>query len=157
MAAQLPDSIVIAGERQDLYSNPLEQYWIVNKIKRPDFLSNFECKRGYVATWELIDNQLVLKDVKGSFTTRYFYFWKKIKPFTLKNIFKKSSRNNLTATWFSGKIRVPRGNRIYYVDHDYESRFEQEMILTIEHGQVVKSIVLDYTHEVLQVARSDRY
>lgn len=157
MAAQLPDIIVIAGEHRDLYSNPLEQYWIVNKIKRPDFLSSLDCKRGYVATWELIDNRLVLKEVTGRYEKRYFYFWKRIKPCMLKSIFKKSSINNLTATWFTGKIRVPGGKRIFYVHHDYESRFEQEMILTIEHGKVVKSIVLDYTHEVLQVARSDRY
>jgi len=157
MAAQLPDIIVIDGERQDLYSNPLEQYWIVNKIRRPAFLPSFDCKRGYVATWELVNNYLVLKEVTGMYEKVYFYFWKRIKPCTLKSVLKKSSLNNLTASWFTGKIRVPRGNRIFYVHHDYESRFEQEMILTIERGKVLKSIVLDYTQETLQVARSDHY
>jgi hypothetical protein len=157
MAAQLPDFIVIDGDRQDLYSNPLEQYWIVNKLRRPSFLSSFDCKRGYVATWELLDNHLVLKEVTGAYQKRYFYFWKRIKPCSLRSILRKSALKDLRATWFTGKIRVPKGSRIYYVHHDYESRFEQEMILTIEHGKVIKSIVLDYTHETLQVASNDRY
>lgn len=157
MAAQLPDIIVIDGEQQDLYSNPLEQYWMVNKIRRPAFVSSFDCKRGYVATWELLDNHLVLKDVTGVYEKRYFYFWKRIKPCSSRSILRKSSLKDPRATWFTGKIRVPKGNRIYYVHHDYESRFEQEMIITLEHGKVIKSIVLDYTHETLQVASSDRH
>ena len=157
MAAQLPDIIVIDGECHDLYSNPLEQYWVANRIRRPSFISSVDCKRGYVATWELKNNHLFLKTITGEYEKTYFYFWKRIKPCTLKSVLKKSSLNNLAATWFTGKIRIPKGNRILYVHHEYESRFEQEMILTIEQGKVVKSIVLDYTQETLHVVKNDRY
>jgi len=157
MAAQIPDIIVIDGVTQELYSNPLEQYWIVKKIRRPLFVASVICKRGYVATWEIIDRNLVLKNIEGKFERPYFLFWKKIRYCSIKNIFKKTSIKDAIATWYTGKIRVPLGNRILYVHHDYESRFEQEMILTIDHGKVIKSIVLDYTHETLQVARSSLF
>jgi hypothetical protein len=157
MAAQLPDIIVIDGERQDLYTNPLEQYWIVNKKKRPAFVTSTDCKRGYVATWELINHQLVLKNIAGVFEKKYFFFWKRIKPCSLRSILGKAAVKQSLATWFTGKLRLPKGNMIFYVHHDYESRFEQEMILTVDHGKIVKTMVLDYTHETLQLAHSNQY
>jgi len=157
MAAQLPDLIVIDGVRQELYSNPLEQYWMVKKLRRPFFLASTICKRGYVATWEIIDRHLVLKDIEGQFENRYFLFWKRIQSFSIRNLFRNSDFKNSIASWYSGKIRVPIGNRILYVHHGYESRFEQEMILTVDHGKIVKSIVLDYTRDTLQIAKTELF
>ncbi len=59
MAAQLPDKILLNGEQVDLYTNPLEQYWIRNDKKHPRFLSAPNCQRGYVAHWEIKDDQLL--------------------------------------------------------------------------------------------------
>ncbi len=157
MAAQLPDIIVINGVRQELYSNPLEQYWIVKKIRRPFFQATSICKRGYVATWEIIDRHLVIKDIEGQFEKRYLLFWKKICSFSIRDIFKKYSVKDTIATWYTGKIRVPIGKRIVYAHQDYESRFEQEMILTVDHGKIVKSIVLDYTHDTLSVTKKELF
>jgi hypothetical protein len=155
MAAQLPDLIVIDGIYQELYSNPLEQFWSTTKERRPLFISSNICKRGYVATWEIIEKCLVLKAIEGQFEKRYFLFWKKLRNYSIRNLLKKSPISNTVATWFTGKIRVPLGNRILYVHNEYDSRFEKELILTIDHGKVVKSLVLDYTHETLQVLKSE--
>lgn len=157
MAAQLPDIIIIDGENHDLYSNPLEQYWMVNKINRPQFRTSGSCKRGYVATWELVDKFLVLKDIKGDYEKRFGWFWKRIRPCSLRTVLRKPFLKNPTATWFTGKIRIPKGNRIFYAHKGYESRFEQEIIITLSHGKVIKSIVLDYTHETLALAESDLF
>jgi hypothetical protein len=157
MAAQLPDIIVINGVRQELYSNPLEQFWIVKKIRRPFFLASTICKRGYVATWEIIDKHLVLKDIEGQFEKRYLLFWRKICSFSIRNLFKNISVKDEIASWYTGKIRVPIGKRIWYVHKDYESRFEKEMILTVDHGKIIKTIVLDYTHETLTVTTRELF
>ncbi len=150
MAAQLPDIIYYDGIRMDLYSNPLELYWDQNN-KRPDFETSKECKRGYVATWEIRDDILLLKSLEAKIKKRYFLFWKKIIPYSLKMLFKKAGDRAVTATWFTGKIRIPQGNRTFYVHDGYESRFEREMLITIQKAKVLKTVVLDYTKQELLV------
>lgn len=151
MAAQLPDIIILHGERMDLYSNPLEQYWTFNKKKRPVFLASTMCKRGYVATWEILDKQLILRSIDGNIQRRSFLFWKKMVRLSLNMLFKKAGSRSVIANWFTGKIRIPQGNRTLYVHNEYDSRFEREMVITIERGIVVKSVVLDYAQQKLQV------
>lgn len=151
MAAQLPDLIWLDGTQMDLYSNPLEQYWPQDS-KRPAFQTVSECKRGYVATWEIRDNILLLKSLEAKITKRYFLFWKKIIPYSLKMLFKKAGDRAVMATWFTGKIRIPQGNRTYYVHEGYDSRFERETLITIDKAKVIKTVVLDYTRQELVVA-----
>ena len=152
MAAQLPDNILYEGEKMDLYSNPLENYWALRNKKRPNFYWTPICKRGYVATWEIIDNQLILRSIDGNVEKRYFLFWKKPVRCTLKMIFSKAGVGGVKASWFSGKIRIPQGKRTLYVHNEYDSRFEREMVITVEQGNVVKTVVLDYIQQKLQVA-----
>lgn len=148
MAAQLPDVIIVHGEKMELYSNPLEQYWIENKVRRPAFQSTIICKRGYIATWELRGKLLLLRDIDGDYENSHFIFWKKIEPYTFNQLFPKADGEAI-ATWFTGKIRIPQGRRTLYVHHEYDSRFEREMVVTIEHGRVMKTVVLDYAkHEL---------
>lgn len=150
MAAQLPDCIILHGERMDLYSNPLEQYWILRKKKRPMFNTSQNCKRGYVATWEILDKQLILRNIDGNAEKRYFLFWKKIARYTLKMLFARAGNGGVLASWFTGKIRIPQGNRTLYVHNEYDSRFEREMVITVQQGKVLKTVVLDYTQQKLE-------
>lgn len=151
MAAQLPDIIIMNGKRMDLYSNPLEQYWSLKKKKRPAFLSSSSCKRGYTATWEILNKKLLLKSIDGKAEKHFFIFWKKIVPYSVTNLFSMARNRAIIATWFTGKIRIPQGNRTLYVHNEYDSRFEREMVITIERGNVVKTVVLDNVHQRLQV------
>jgi hypothetical protein len=151
MAAQLPDIIIIQGEQMDLYSNPLEQYWSLYKKKRPAFQSSSSCKRGYIATWEILDKQLLFRSIDGNVEKRSFLFWKKIVRCSMKMLFSKAGNKPVIAKWFTGKIRIPQGNRTLYVHNEYDSRFEREMVITIENGSVIKTVVLDYTQQKLQV------
>jgi hypothetical protein len=150
MAAQLPDLIFYDGAQLDLYSNPLELYWDQHK-ERPNFQTSRECKRGYVATWEIRNNTLTLNALEAKIKKRYFLFWKKTVPYALKNLFKKAGDRSVTATWVTGKLRIPQGNRTFFVDEGYESRFEREMVLSIEKAMVVKTVVLDYAKKELVV------
>ena len=79
-------------------------------------------------------------------------FWKKIIPYSLKMLFKKAGDRAVMATWFTGKIRIPQGNRTYYVHEGYDSRFERETLITIDKAKVIKTVVLDYTRQELVVA-----
>jgi len=76
MAAQLPDKVLLNGESQQLYSNPLEHYWIRLSKRRPAFFPLPNCRRGYVATWEVKDSQLYLKEIDGNYERTTFFLAK---------------------------------------------------------------------------------
>lgn len=151
MAAQLPDLLILDGIKVDLYSNPLEPYWDLNPKKRPVFQATESCKRGYVATWELHDHLLILRDIEGSVQKSHFIFWKKIIPYSWRLLFPTVQSNGVVASWFTGKIRIPQGNKLFYVHHAYDSRFEREVIITIDKGEAIKTVELDYTEHKLVV------
>lgn len=152
MAAQLADVIIMEGEKMDLYSNPLEVYWTKRNKKRPKFHKSESCWRGYVATWEIRDKQLFLTDIDASVEKRFSFFGGKSVKCTLKTIFSKPGRDGIKAVWFSGKLRIPRGKMTQYEHSGYDSRFEREKIITIDQGNVIKIITLDYTQRTLVVS-----
>ncbi len=150
MAAQKADIIWIDGEKMDLFSNPLEEYFLKSRKKRPAFYGLDVCRRGYVATWEIKDGQLFLTNLEGDIESNSL-FSKKMKKCSVKTIFKKAKSDGVKAEWFSGKLRIPRGNMTQYEDTGYDSRFEREVIITVEHGDVLKKRTLDYTQRTLVV------
>ena len=151
MAAQLPDSIMLNSRWMDLFTNPLEAYWEKNSKRKPDFNTLETCKRGYIASWSIQNNQLLLIDIDGDFYSSGFFFNKKLTKVSLRKIFPKAGNHCVVATWYSGKLRIPAGNMTQYEHNDYNSRFEKEIIITIEKGNVVKIVTLDYTQQRLVV------
>jgi hypothetical protein len=151
MSVQLPDKIRVHGAWMNLYSNPLEQYWTATKKTRPPFYSHIDCKRGYVASWEIKDNQLFLSDIVGSFEKRIFFFIKKSKTCSLKWLFPKLSQKHtlVKANWFSGKLRIPIGKMLFYEHNGYDSRFEKDQIITVEHGDILKEVIIDNVQHAL--------
>jgi hypothetical protein len=150
MAAQLPDKILFNGEQLELYSNPLELFWTGTKKSRPQFFTSDECKRGYVAGWEIRNNTLLLREVDGFYNRNYVFFRKKVR-YSLKNLFPRSKNKPVKASWFSGKIRVPIGKMTLYEHSGYDSRFEKELIISIHEGEVVKVVTLDMKEKSLVV------
>jgi hypothetical protein len=69
-------------------------------------------------------------------------------------LFPKAGTGGVKAVWFSGKLRIPQGKRTLYVHHEYDSRFEREMVITIEKGTVVKTVTLDNVQQRLLVVNS---
>jgi predicted small secreted protein len=151
MTSQLPDRILMDGEWMDLFSNPLEQYWIDSGKKRPAFCQQFNCKRGYVASWEIKNSQLLLKDVVGNFEKLTFLFAKKTAPYSLSKLFPKSRNRIVRAVWYSGKLRIPKGKMVYYDHKEYDSRFEKEQIITVYKGNIMKIVTMDCVHHELTV------
>jgi hypothetical protein len=150
MAAQQPDKILFNGENLDLYSNPLEQFWTSRRKGRHAFISTPECSRGYVAAWEIRDNKLLLKDIDGYYN-RNFIFFRKPAKYSLTKLFPKSNGRPVIASWFSGKLRVPIGKMILYEHSGYDSRFEKEFIITIDKGEMVKVVTIDFKEKSLVI------
>ena len=150
MAAQLADAILFEGNKLDLYSNPLEEYWLKSKKKRPAFTTSEDCRRGYIAHWEIRDNQLLLTNVDGIISKRGLFGRKPVNC-TMKMLFSKPGQNGVKADWFSGKLRIPKGNMTQYEHSGYNSRFEREMIITVDKGNILKIRTLDYTQKTLTV------
>jgi len=152
MPAQVPDKILFSGdEYTDLYTNPLELYWSNSGKKRPEFSYNNECRRGYVASWVIMNNQLFLKSIEGEFHKRFFIFGKRLRKYTVSTLFPRSKNKLVRASWFSGKLRIPQGNMTIYEDDAYDSRFEKELIMTVDKGEILKVVTLDYTQHRLTV------
>jgi hypothetical protein len=150
MAAQQPDKISFNGEKLDLYSNPLEQFWTRHRKGRQAFISTPECSRGYLASWEIRDNKLLLKDI-DAYYSRNFIFFRKPAKYSLKKLFPKSNGRPVVASWFSGKLRVPIGKMILYEPSGYDSRFEKEFIITIDKGEIVKVVTIDFKEKSLVI------
>jgi hypothetical protein len=70
MTAQLPDTLIHAGNRYSLYSNPLETYF-EQFPPRPSFVPPHTANwRGYVAEWAVEEQRLYLNGLSGQICTR---------------------------------------------------------------------------------------
>jgi heme-binding protein len=86
-------------------------------------LHSTACWRGYQGTWEISDGRLYLVALRGRLQLR--------------------GGEPLLADWFSGILRVPRGEIIEYVHMGFGSVHEQEVHIKIENGMVVTRRVID--------------
>jgi len=62
-------------------------------------------------------------------------------PFSLDTLV--PGGGSVKAIWFSGKIRVPDGKMMLYEHKGYGSRFEKEIIITIDKGNLKKIVTMD--------------
>ena len=67
--AQRPDKLFYEGKKHWLYSNPLEQYFDSLGSRPQLFIEDkcwgTNCWRGYIASWEIKDNLLYLKQIES--------------------------------------------------------------------------------------------
>jgi hypothetical protein len=86
-------------------------------------LGSTACWRGYVGTWEVRDGQLFQTSIEGRF--------------------KLLGKEPLLADWFTGILRVPRGERLAYVHMGFGSVYEEELHIHIGRGRVTGARVYD--------------
>jgi hypothetical protein len=132
--AQFPDKINYNGKEYNLNSNPLEVYFEKNPNKRPKSeVRSSALWRGYVATFEIIDNQLFLKDIviqyrdttsKGSNNSN----WKSV----LNEVF--TDQKNIQVDWYTGLLVLPQGKVVNYVHMGYGSTYQHYTILEFNKG-----------------------
>jgi hypothetical protein len=132
--AQFPDKINYNGKEYNLNSNPLEVYFEKNPNKKPKSeVRSSALWRGYIATFEIIDNQLFLKDIeiqyrdttsKGSNNSN----WKSV----LNEVF--ADQKNIQVDWYTGLLVIPQGKVVNYVHMGYSSTYQHYTILELNKG-----------------------
>ncbi len=142
--AQFPDYLVYNGETVSIFSNPLESFFS-EQNPRPDNLFRYSCTacwRGYVATWEVKDGKLYLvKAIEGTCDSN-------APEIDMSKVFGR--KLPVEATWFSGVLRIPRGELLSYVHMGYGSVYEKELILTFKNGKLISEEIVDNTKKKIK-------
>jgi hypothetical protein len=89
----------------------------------PDILRSTACWRQYLGTWEIKDGLFYLVDITG----RY----------------RLANGDPILADWFTGVLRIPRGEELLYVHMGFGTVYEEEIHVKIEKGKVIRSRVID--------------
>jgi len=134
--AQSPDKIIYNQTEYNLQINPLEQYFLKNPNKRPKpSIHSSSLWRGYIATFEIRQNELFLIDIKIQTLEKDNqdnYVWKSV----VSEIFPDFKSKKLE--WFEGLLILPFGKLINYVHLDYGSTFENYVLLNLKSGTLIK-------------------
>jgi hypothetical protein len=134
--AQYPDKIIYNGKEYSLHSNPLEAYFEKNSDKRPKGgVMSTALWRGYVATFDVQDNQLFLKDIEIEYhdttsTESYPYKWRSV----ITEVFPDQKERNLD--WLTGLLVIPHGKMVNYVHMGYGSTFKNYILLEFDKGNL---------------------
>jgi len=146
MTAQAPDKIIYKGKEHSIHTNPLESYFDKYPDKRPGI--NTRCSglwRGYVATFEITNDRLFLKDIEimlngytkdeqGNNRLR----WKSV----INEVF--PNHNVVKLDWWTGTLVLPSGELIDYVHMGYMSTYEYYTLLEINNGDLVAEKQMGY-------------
>lgn len=138
--AQFPEIIHIGGNEHALNTNPLAAHLEHTGWTPPaDAVISSANWRGYIASWEVKNDQLFLIDVTIRLhgTARGDYVKKSI----IEDLFPSVS-DGVIANWFSGALIVPQGEITHYVHMGYGSSYESYQVLRIESGQVIEHLTL---------------
>jgi len=142
MTAQAMDLLILNGEEVYMATEPFAQY--LNKYKkRPTFFpKDSGCSRGYYSTWEVKDEKLFLTGFEG----RIVDFDKSIYCDVSVNSFFPNQKE-VFADWFTGEIRVPKGELLDYIHGGYLSRYEYDLFLDFRNGMLIGQRIVDHILE----------
>lgn len=140
------DVIYINGEECCLMAKPIDTDSTLYARLR-DFLPDNHCVstanwNGYTAFWEVRNGYLYLRQMEicvynetseedstliydiGALRTLFLPYYEK---------------EGICARWFSGELRVGQGDLIRYAHIGFDQNMENEQIMTIKHGKILKS------------------
>ena len=126
MTAQVHEILILEGERTSMACCPSlpDNH---PRIRYPDagtyrYTLSTACWRGYVGTWAIQEGRLHLIGLQGQF---------ELIP-----------GQPLFADWFTGVIRIPRGELITYVHMGFGSVYEEELQIQFANGRVIRRRLL---------------
>ena len=132
--AQYPDKITYKGIEYNLNSNPLEKYFEQFPEKRPDGgIMSTALWRGYVAYFEIIEDQLFVTDIKiqvpdkkskDDYDTKWLSVFKQVFP----------NKEKVKINWYTGILILPYGKIVEYVHMGYASTYSKYWLLEIDKG-----------------------
>ena len=132
---QIPDILILNGEKMDLFSTPLEPYlknkevWATFRKFLNDEIACTADWNGYLGKWKIFNNKLFLVGLYvGACDER-----PKVIP--LNKIFEK--KEDIFAFWYSGYLIVPRGQTLPDKYIGFSPRYEKYLIIEINKGNVI--------------------
>lgn len=129
---QRPERIIYKGTEYALFTDPLESFFSDDN-PRPVKLFGNACtasRRGYNGTWKIENGKLYLvKVVAGDCSADPV-------EIDMSSVFNKSLP--VEATWYSGTLRIPSGRLLKFINAGYASVYEEEILLAIERGLLVR-------------------
>lgn len=132
VTAQYPDKIIYKGKEHSLHSNPMEVYFAKHPEKKPrSGIISSALWRGYVATFEIADGSLLLKDVEIKVTNP-----DREHDFIFRSVIEQvvPAGERLKIDWFNGLLVLPEGKIVNYVHMGYGSTYERYTLLAVEKG-----------------------
>lgn len=136
--AQASDLLIVEGKEFALNTNPLESQLGKRKWKRPEeaVISSANW-RGYIATWEIKDDKLFLKDA-----TILVSDPKDKDEYVSKSITQDlyPGASEVFADWYTGALIVPDGKMTRYVHMGYGSSFDHYQVFRVQAGKVVEHL-----------------
>jgi len=134
---QAGDILVYKGDTVTIFSTPLEFRENIDSIRYKlfDYEENSystACWRGYIATWNLINDSLFLTSIVSCADSKLNADLNKLFP-------NEISENGIFAKWFKGSIDIPSGKLLEYVHMGFESIYENEVVLEIDEGIIINS------------------
>jgi hypothetical protein len=154
MTAQIPERLIYEGQNYFLNSNPLEAYFD-DDHPRPEFRAESTANwRGYCATWEIENEMLYLIVLHGYVGGDHETYAINARKVCLQDVFPMVD-DRVAATWFSGELRLPKGELIEYIHHGYGSTYEEDLLLTIEKGKLVRREIKDNRHLIPEIRKRE--
>lgn len=133
MTLQASEIIFINEEKCSTRDEPLNIYIENLKIKPSFHYPTTACWRGYIGTWEVKDDKLYLIDLIGYLNQ---YIQDKQKEVGLDYLF--PDENEVFAEWYTGEIKVDKGEIIGINETTYRWIFEESISLKIIKGLLVQ-------------------
>lgn len=137
MTAQIHDTLIYNGEKHRISTEPLSSYLDIKFDEYPFLSGSTNCWRGYVATWQIVNDVLSLIKLKANAIVAGEAKEVGIEYLT------KNSNEPLVADWFTGLIIAHKGGELVYIHAGYCTIFEKDIILEIEKGIFINSYEID--------------
>ena len=159
--AQIPDILIYNGDTLSLFSCPLNSYPNQDLINPKVLFGGYgcfftACWRNYIATWEIIDDELYLIKIRNAcFPTDLknvsISYKSEIKIDSigseyadLKVLFPQRFKNGkVKANWVNEKLYSPQGKLLFYLHDGFQSIYEAELEFTLKEGKVIEINKLD--------------
>lgn len=136
---QYGDKLRLDGKSYEIFTNPLKQYLKENPDKLPKSNTySTALWRGYVASWEVKNQVLLLVDVEILQPVKDTGATGSSSEFGSVMAQMFPGEKEVVARWFSGNIIIPDGKLVHYVHMGYGSTYEKYILLRVEKGAVTR-------------------
>jgi hypothetical protein len=119
MTAQIREVLFYRGEQHAMCAEPLAQYFVIDGVVA-------RLRRDLANSRRPAVHDRAVRDVQRRVS------------YSLETIFPEFPER-VYAHWFSGELRLPRGELLKYVHMGYGSRYEEDLFLEVSRGVVTRS------------------